>query len=341
METITTNFDISPAGGEMSGKASQANNNNNNNSNRQSRRRPSRRQRRRGRMRTRRAPVNTGMTMNTGASLRQRNGKTQLITREMFPIHYHPSQMFDFALPFTPTKWAGTRSAILTSTYTSFRPKSVLLHYQPCVATTQAGTISMGTCFDGASIAFTDRQAAITALPSTNAGINTAIWSKVTRGVSLSTALRANTFPTSNVNEDDIPFWILISCASNLNDGDLIGNLTIESRIFLHNPITRANPSIAANNIPATITHVANPPSTSLSIAKSLVPQVLAIGKDYFLAANSNLKNLQDNVITRAISYFTGQLINDNDDTYTMVLDSNFASAAPYVTLLGSATENF
>lgn len=190
-----------------------------------------RRQRRRDFTLTR-APAGFGATVRASTRLIQRDdGSATLITQEIFPIPAKRSGV-SFMLPATPTKWLGTRAQTLASTYTSFRPLSVELRYLPTVSSASAGYVSIGTVFDGTRIPNgTDNDELARALAATNGGFITSCWQPAASHVGLGRNLRANTFPLYDVQDDDIPFWIVANASTSAP-----GYLLVRCRMTLHNP---------------------------------------------------------------------------------------------------------
>lgn len=179
-----------------------------------------------------RQPTGYGSTVRAMSHLVQhKDGSATLEIQEIFPI-IGTRPGVSFMLPATPTKWAGTRAQTLASTYTSFRPLSFELIYVPIVSAGTGGYVSIGTVFDGTRLpdGATDDTLA-RALAATNGGFVTAGWTPASSKVALGRNLRANTFPLYDVQDDDIPFWIVSN--SNVTKP---GYIVIRSRMTLHNP---------------------------------------------------------------------------------------------------------
>lgn len=274
--------------------------------------------------------------------IQNRNGRTTLTFREIFPVTIHDSTVNDLMLPFTPTKWPGTRTAILSSTYTAFRPRQVRLIWRSSRGTSNSGLVAVGTIFDGASATYNNKDAGMQVLSSSNGGFITNIWKPHSSVVATNTALRANTFPTYNTSADDIPFWILV-IATGLNDGTPIGYLEIQSTITLHNPINTPSAITTSNYIPYVITAAAEGEShATLSLATSDITSALSVGRDYWLVFAKNLVNAAgQELLTRTLQFVTAEFSQTNDANSLFKIDPNFAASAGFCRLIGSAPENF
>lgn len=137
--------------------------------------------------------------------------------------------------PFSPTKWTASRTAAQAALYTSFRPKKVRFTYNPTVPVTTEGSVAFGTVFDGSRFgeaATYDEFAR--ALVTTNGGFIVPVWQKHSVEIQLGRNLRANTFPTHDIDPDDIPFWFIIATS---NPGNF-GFIRVDCLLTLRNPIT-------------------------------------------------------------------------------------------------------
>lgn len=183
-------------------------------------------QRARSRMRHVSVPASYSSSFTTFSQIKQnKDGSARISCREVFEFAGQSTGLA-FMLPANPTKWVGTRTQTLSSAYTSFRPVRCKLTYIPVVGTATAGLVSVGTIFDGSRLDTGDYTLNLAA---TNGGFATTVWARASNRVSLGTNLRANTFPLYDVQDDDIPFWIVARST-------VQAMLLIEMEFILHNP---------------------------------------------------------------------------------------------------------
>lgn len=180
-------------------------------------------------------PAAYAMSASSNTKIRQnRDGSATLVVQEIFQIQSERNGL-TFMLPANPTKWIGTRAQQLSATYTSFRPLSFEIGYCPVTGTSTSGFVAVGTVFDGARIPSGSDQDLARSLSATNGGFITTMWQPASRRVALGKNLRANTFPLYDVQDDDIPFWVVAS-GSQANQGFIV----IRCRMTLHNPALAA-----------------------------------------------------------------------------------------------------
>lgn len=317
-------------------------NNNNRSNNRRIRNRRRQTKRNRGRSWIYPVPVAYASRSSVISNLSTRNGKTYLEFSEAFPVTRHAADLFDFILPMTPTKWTGTRTAAITSTYSDARPVSISFHFYPSVSTSVSGSYAVGTYFAGNSVRIDTRLAAMSALPATNGGFMQTIWRPGSARVGLGSNLRANNFPMADLCEDDIPFWVVITSAIESNITNL-GTLVIRGKLHLHNPITRTEQIPSGNNISLAIQDRPDHQGQKMLIAlrDSLVIPT-QIGKDYFFTAASNLLNTNGEILSRALQFFKAQLFETTQTQYHFSVDPLFANIINKLgTFIGRVPENF
>lgn len=172
-----------------------------------------------------------------------RDGSVQAVATEVFPVNLGIDQGLDFIIPATPTKWIATRSQMLASAYSSFRPTKLALAWVPNVGTSVNGSVAVGTVFDGVRMVSGSNLEMMRAVAASNGGFTTPVWAPCASHVRLGTNLRANTFPLFDCDGDDIPFWIVIS--SDLDSRELGGFLKIEMEFSLHNPLVKPGEILA------------------------------------------------------------------------------------------------
>lgn len=309
--------------------------------------RPARFSRRRGRYNFRsnfRIPAAYGSTKNVSSRIYYSRGLPVLFCQEIFPLVYQDKAIM-FALPMTPSKWIGTRAAILSSTFTGYRPFYVEIEYQPALGTQSQGNIAVGTVFDGSSVNIESKSLGITSLPATNGGFVTQIYGRHTTRISLGTCLRSNLFPLYNTEPDDIPFWILVSCDANVEADTVIGNLVIRYKCSMKNPSIQPNRATAALNVKGQITHTpaeSGNGDTKLALPIASIVNELVQGRDYYVAFNEALKNSQGEAVVRQIQPINVSNLGKSGNDYLFELAPNIVSTANvFCTLLGAASTNF
>lgn len=336
---------ISTAGVDMStnnNRQNRANNNNNkqNNNQPQRPRRRNRSRRRYGRMSFTRLPSAYQSSMDTGARMIQRrNGKTEMIFREIFQVTAS-NDTLDFAIPFTPTKWINTRASVLASTYTSFRPTRVHIAYQPANSTATDGSVAIGTVFDGASLNYVDKALAFQALPATNGGFITAVWKPFGKSLALGTSLRGNLFPLHDIDADDVPFWICLS-TSGIANSTVLGFVTVQAHVTLHNPTNTPSPNVVALNKPLEYYHDSSANKTVLRIATSLVTGTPVVGKDYFFANNTVLHSTASGIILRVLQWLRATFKQVDGANYIFDVDNAIGTQALLGSMIGSSLLDF
>lgn len=305
-------------------------------------RRRSRRRRFRGNRSFSRMPAAFTSTYRANSRISQIRGAPCLISQEVFPV-YSSNEAVAFMLPMVPTKWENTRSAVLASTYTAYRPIEVSIIFQPIVGTDKQGSVAVGTVFDGAAVNLSTAQAAASSLPATNGGFITQMYRPMRTHIKLATSLRYNLFPTYDVSEDDIPFWLVASVQSELEDGGLVGNLIVQFKASLKNPSIAPERPTAASSVSAEIINSSDPDQTKLLVAKSLIKNALAQGKDYLFAFNKTLYNKSNEAILRPLQTMPLNLSEVGQDNYIFDMDPNInAVDSILATLIGSSnTGNF
>lgn len=106
-------------------------------------------------------------------------------------------------IPSNPAYWAGTRIAQFAPAYMNFRPLKMTFSYIPQVAVTQAGTVFMGTLWNGSAPATNLQQTLFTS----NGGCLTQCYVPCDTTVTLGTNLQQNLFTLNgDINPDTSPF---------------------------------------------------------------------------------------------------------------------------------------
>lgn len=256
----------------------------------------------------------------------------------MFPITAS-SDGVSFMLPITPTKWTGTRTAALSSTFASHRPLSLTVSWEPMVGTNTAGSVAVGTVFAGARLplasdSFTDISVQ---LASTNGGFVSTIWDHHTSRIQLGKNLRANQFPLYSVNTDDIPLWVLV--ATSVTTGT-IGYLIVDAEFTLRNPITaqQAPPITSAGT--STFTHSDEAGTTQMSVPESAFNRPLTAGQEVVMTFARAIKNLSGGVLAGVLSPLVASYSSTSSGNYLFDVDSNIASQSALGYTIGMH-ENF
>lgn len=265
-------------------------------------------------------------------------GAPILVCQEIFPLKQISDKVINFTLPMIPSRWVGTRAAVLSSTFTAFRPLDVTIIYQPAVGTNYSGNVAIGTVFDGSSMNILTREGAMTSLPATNGGFITAVYQPHSAKIGLQTNLRANNFPLYNVDSDDIPFWIVASTTSNSANGTVLGNLVVRYKCSLKNPATQpANPT-AALNITGEIEHDDNNNQTTLRIPVASIVNQLVADRDYLLSFNEPLLNATNQQVIRQLQPVGLNCVGTDNDDYVFSLDPGIINPADVIcSLIGSS----
>lgn len=251
-----------------------------------------------------------------------------LVCQEIFSLR--SSKDGAFILPICPTKWAGTRTQVLASTYTAHRPLELTLKWIPSVPTSTSGMITVGTVFDGARINLSGSYDTDTrTLAATNGGFVTTIWNPGMSTVQLKRNLRANTFPLYEVSDDDIPLWVAVINSSS-SEG-VIGQLLVKAKFTLRNPSMNAATPVTWSG-EASI--VKGESSSTMTINGEFKPSPV-VGNMYNFAFGKNLTNDTGATIAQALQTVGGQVTNLSPLTFT--LTQPFATQSAYGSVIGLA----
>lgn len=271
-------------------------------------------------------PAAYGMTTQSYARLSsRRDGSTTLESFEIFPVTSQSAGL-SYMLPMTPTKWIGTRTQTLASSFTQSRPLAIEIGWEPAVGTSTAGSVALGTVWSGARLpSESDSWSSISrSLAATNGGFITTLWKHMRRTVDCARNLRANGFPMYEVQPDDIPFWILV--ASTDTTDTVIGYLTVKSVITLRNPICGSiSPPISGAG-KMEFTHDAEANTTTMSVNKNYINSEISVGQDILFTFGRNLLNNVPAVLTQILSTVRGSLKAIVGNNYMFNVDSNYAT---------------
>lgn len=300
----------------------------------------SRRNRRRRRYRRRyRVPSAFAFKTVANSTLRtMRGGSVRLYCHEQFAVWASTNDKVTFALPITPSKWQGTRTAQLCSTFSSHRPIYLRMSWKPTVGTTTEGSIAFGTIFAGNKVSWNNLEEAQRALTSSNGGFLATVYLPSGRNVQLGTSLTQNTYPLNNIDPDDIPFWILGT--STLTSGN-IGHLVIDAVFSLTNPIASNISPLPSTQFVLTATHDADNDTTTMSLPKSNISSTtIAEGDTVWLAPLRNVINLAGSVLAQILEPILAR-VTYSGDNYILNVDKSIASQTIDLCLGGRPSTNF
>ncbi|WCD55303.1 hypothetical protein 3 [Human tombus-like virus] len=184
-------------------------------------------------------------TVRTSFSFKQTKDGATVQFQEIFPI-FPSTAGLDIVIPISPTKWIGTRMASFASTYGTFRPIKLSVSYAPVVGTANSGTIASCAIYAGNRLpTVSSKEELVRTLASTAGGMLTAVYNRASVYVRCSTSLSQNSFPTTEISDDDIPMNIIF--ASN-GVSQAYGYAIINGKFSFHNPQIGASPSPIAYN---------------------------------------------------------------------------------------------
>lgn len=295
-------------------------------------------------------PASYGWSGSASANLINRGGQAIIMSREIFPVTYSSASTLDIMIPMNPAQWIGTRTAQLASTFAAYRPTMLKIQWFNSTGTNTPGTISVGTVFAGTALNVPDRTSASGVLPATNGGFITAIWRQQTTGVRLATSLRANNFPTNEIQADDLPLWIVASFNGvTADDNTVLGNIVINARFSMYNPTMGNNYPSASSSIRASISHVDEDPDEQTPAASAIqipmtsnisLPQ-LAVGDDYWFAPGMPITNLTSATAANVMQPIHGVYAGSNSGNYLFTIDPTIAAQAFVLLCLIGKGANF
>lgn len=138
-----------------------------------------------------------------------------------------------------PAYWMGTRVAQIAPAYMNYRPIRMTLNYIPQVAVTQAGTVIMGTLWNGASPASDIQQTLLTS----NGGRMINCYVPATTRIALGANLPQNLFTLNGSLEPDTQPFIFVAIARGCtnSEGTVVpGYFFVEYEYEFKNPIGAA-----------------------------------------------------------------------------------------------------
>lgn len=295
--------------------------------------RTNRRNRRPRRSYRSRAPAAFSYRTSSYATIRNVNGSPQLYIREIFNVDADTSGL-SAAIPISPTKWRGTRASALAANYTAFRPISCKVQWQPAVGTSQEGNVAIGTIFDGARLPTGDWAGLSQAITASNGGFMVTMWQPAGTSIKLGTSLRDNLYPTYQINEDEIPFWVVVAASTAKQSA---GYVVINLVISLKNPINGIADPPTTFSGKTEFEHDDESKSTTMKIANGLLNKTLNVGADYTFALRDILKGTGGQTIAQILSPIVGTVKKVADGYTYLNVDSNIATQTLNGVLIGLA----
>jgi len=297
---------------------------------------PTKKTQRPRRIRRWRIPAAFTATFQSSSSIKtDSSGAATLRCREIFAIEAQ-AEGASFMLPITPTKWAGTRTAVLASTYSSHRPLSISVKWEPMVGTSTSGSVAFGTVFAGVRLpSSTDTYVNLSrSLAATNGGFVSTIWDHHSSNVALGRNLRANQFPLYEVSADDIPLWLVLS--SSVTAGP-IGYLVVDAVFTLRNPLSgQSTPPITATAT-ASFTHSNESNQTTMSVPRSAFNRVVEVGQNLAFAFARNLISVAGGVVNQILSPLIASYLRTENDNYVFSVDNVIATQNALSYVIGLA----
>lgn len=287
--------------------------------------------------RRRQIPVAFSFSARSTATLTHRSdGSATLKSTEIFPV-FSQSTGLSYMLPMTPSKWANTRTCALSYTYSSHRPLSCHVSWEPAVSTSTPGSVAIGTVFAGARLPNeSDSWSSISrSLACTNGGFISTIWDHHDSYVHVARNLRANQFPLYEVNSDDIPFWICVATSD--TSGSTIGYLVVTTVFTLRNPLSGSISQPVTGSGQVQITHDENQKTTTMTVPQNMINHVLGIGADYLWTFGSNLVNTVGSTVSSILSTVVARLSAIDGSTYKFTLDSNIGTQQALGYIIGNS----
>lgn len=278
-----------------------------------------------------RAPAAFSYITSSSAKLTYFKGEPRLHIREIFNVDTVTSGL-SAAIPVSPTKWRGTRAASLAANFTSFRPIRCTIQWHPAVGTSQEGNIAIGTIFDGARLPTGDWTGLSQSLTASNGGFMVTMWQPAASFVQLGTCLRDNLYPTYQINEDEIPFWV-IAAGSVVKQS--AGYIVINLVASLKNPINGIADPPTTYTGPTEFVHDDENKTTIMKVNNQLLNKALNVGTDYSFVLRDILRGTSGQAIAQILSPIIATVKEVVEGKTIFTVDSNIASQTMTGTLVG------
>lgn len=264
------------------------------------------------------------------------DGSIELSVAEVFYINNAGTGLVKM-IPGCPSKWTETRTASLARNYTSYRPLSVKVSWQPGIATSTPGYIAIGSVYNGGRVSGddTDIEAMTKFCVASSGGVMSSAWRPVSTSLPLGKNLSKNTYPTYQVSElDDVPFWILLV----KSHADITGYIRVTATFSLRNPIVGiVNPPVSGSG---TATFVNSEAGTVMTMPKSAISGILAKGQQLLFTSTQRIVNKLGDTICNILGGFIAQLTGSEGDTYQFAVPPDYASQTANAYVIGRH-ENF
>lgn len=256
--------------------------------------------------RNRNKPAAYVSTVRTSFSFKQTKDGAVVHFQEIFPIF--PSTVgLDIVIPISPTKWIGTRMATFASTYGTFRPIGLTVSYAPVVGTSMSGSIAACAIYAGNRLpTVSSKEELVRTLASTAGGMLTAVYNKAAVSVRCSTSLSQNSFPTTDISDDDIPMNIIF--ASN-GVSQSYGYAIINGKFSFHNPQLGVSPVAIAYNGFVSVNPDKEKDETKFELRS---PLDLGVGTPISFHLGAPMRNQSGAVIAPALTTLMGILTAPN-----------------------------
>lgn len=250
---------------------------------------------------------------------------------------------FTLMIPACPTKWTNHRASVLAATYGSYRPLNVRYAYIPSVGSNTLGTVTIGTIWNGNRAPSGDFANVSPILAATPGGMTTNVWGRFSRIIPQGTNLQQNNYPTSNVEADDIPWWILVSTSIG-NESALteIGRLRLTVTYAFYQPTMLTETPVSATGT-MSITHNNETNTTIGTVANAVRSGVFSIGKEYLINFARALTNTNDRTIVNPLSPLVAEFTGFDNDNMTFNLDNHIGtqSLPSLFSIVGVSPINF
>lgn len=292
------------------------------------------------------SPVSIGTGARPYSRIFTQNGVTHVSFCELFEVlnDVTKTNALNWALPITPTKWTGTRTAQLTSTYSSYRPLQVRWTWVPGVPTSDNSMSAIGTTHDGVPFPTdaSESQASVCSrVAALNGGKMFTTWTTCSSSVDLKTCLRANNFPTFDTNFDDIPFWF-VQCHTKPGapKHESLGMIAISGVFALHNPIT---PSKSHSTFLRKTIELKNELSPVRATRGIFVSDSFAAQEgDYLtMVCLQPLRNIDMEVISAPMEPIMARIVKREGHTFTFDLDPVYAAATALFAIFSAAAKPY
>lgn len=250
---------------------------------------------------------------------------------------------YTLMIPACPTKWTNHRASILAATYGSYRPLTVKYTYIPSVGSNTLGTVTIGTIWNGNRAPGGSFDVVSPSLASTPGGMTTNVWGRFSRTIPQGTNLQQNNYPTSSVDPDDIPWWLMVTTSiDNTSTLTEIGRLRITATYAFYQPTMLSEPPVSATGS-MQITHDETTNKTVGVATAPLTSGSFAIGKQYLINFAKNLTNINSRNLLSPLSPLVAEFTGMTDDKMNFTLDNHIGTQTlpTHFSIVGISPINF